>query len=214
MAVAAPATLASAPAEPSLPVTSGHLRPSASDLSGSPPRGSAARPQFSLPPSVHLIQGSSSLPLAVSPIQATVGGARLMHFRGSLVDPSPVLGRGNKAPPQGMSGHGVGLGSEETGASVKTTENAQTVTSARPPAGPSGGGQVTTQEVSRGCSAAGGAFCLTLGPNSGASLPARIPAAPHHHPAHLLGTLSFMHPEQKCEFTPLGSLTHPSAVSC
>ena len=59
-----------------------------------------------------------------------------------------------------------------------------------------------------------GAFCLTLGPNSGASLPARIPAAPPRHPAHLLGTLSFMHPQQKCELTPLGSLTHPSAVSC
>lgn len=60
-----------------------------------------------------------------------------------------------------------------------------------------------------------GGLLLRSGARLGASLLARILAAPPRHPAHLLGTLSFlMHPEQKCELTPLGSLTHPSAVSC
>lgn len=60
-----------------------------------------------------------------------------------------------------------------------------------------------------------GGLLPRTGARLGASLPARILAEAPRHPAHLLGTLSFLiHPEQKCELTPLGSLTHPSAVSC
>ena len=204
--MAAPLTPASAPAEPSLSVTSGHLRPSPSDPSEppapgtsphSPARGSAARPRLSHPPSVHLTQASPSLwaplPLAVSPIQTTEGRARLVHFHGSHMDPSPVLGRGNEAPPQGTFWARCGPGVRRNrGALVKTTENAQTGTAACPPAGPSGGGQVTTWEASRGHSAAGGAFCLTLGPDSGLSLPALISAAPPATPPTFLGHFHFL----------------------